>query len=149
MDNKRIAVFPGTFDPFTLGHKNIVERALKMFDKVIIAIGINCNKKPLFPLNERISTIRGYYADEKNVQVESYEGLTVDFCKKNSASFIIRGLRSSNDFLFERDIAHANAQLTPEIETIFLVTPPELSYISSSMVREVYINGGDYKQFLP
>ena len=145
----KIAVFPGSFDPFTIGHKNIVERALKLFDKVIIAIGVNSNKKPLFPTAERISVIKKYFSEGENVEVESYEGLTVDFCKKKNATFIVRGIRNGNDFLFEQEIAQVNADLAPEIETVFLATAPELSYISSSVVRELYLNGGDYKRFLP
>ena len=145
----KTAVFPGSFDPFTIGHKNIVERALKLFDKVIIAIGVNSNKKPLFPVDERINAIKKCFSAEKNVEVESYEGLTVDFCKKKNANFIVRGIRNGSDFLFEQEIAQVNADLAPGIETVFLATAPELSYISSSVVRELYLNGGDYKRFLP
>lgn len=144
-----IAVFPGSFDPFTIGHQNIVERVLPLFDKVIVAVGINSNKKSFFPLEKRMEIIGNCFDDEKRVEVMTYEGLTVDFCRKTGARFIVRGIRNVNDFLFEQEIAAVNARLAPEIETVFLATAPELSFVSSTVVRELYLNGGDYQQFIP
>lgn len=143
------AVFPGSFDPFTLGHETVVKKALTLFDKVIIAIGVNSNKKYLFPLNDRIDLIKRHFKDEKNLEVISFEGLTVDFCKKNSASVIIRGLRNTLDFQFEYEIANMNRKLAPEIESVFIVALPEHSAINSTIVREIYKNGGDVSAFLP
>ncbi|MBQ7490053.1 MAG: pantetheine-phosphate adenylyltransferase [Bacteroidales bacterium] len=146
---KRIAVFPGSFDPFTIGHENIVRRALKLFDKVIVAIGVNSQKKYMFPIERRLEMIRHCFAGEQRVEAVSYEGLTVEFCKKVNAKFIVRGVRNGNDFLFEQDIANANALLSPDIETIFIATAPELAAISSTIVREICLNGGDYSKFVP
>lgn len=144
-----IAVFPGSFDPFTIGHENIVRRGLTLFDRIIVAIGVNVNKKSFFPLDKRLELIEKCFANEKRVEVMTYEGLTVDFCRKMEAKFIVRGIRNDNDFLFEQELAAVNASLAPEIETIFLATVPELSFVSSTMVRELYANGGDYQRFLP
>ena len=145
----KIAVFPGSFSPFTIGHQAIVERGLLIFDKIIIAIGENNEKKHFFSINDRIQWIKNVYLKHPNIKVKSYKGLTVDFCKKEGANFILRGLRNSNDFKFERHIAQTNKQLNNKIETIFFITPPELSHISSTIIRDIIKNGGDVSQFLP
>ena len=145
----KIAVFPGSFSPFTIGHQAIVERGLLIFDKIIIAIGENNEKKHFFSINDRIQWIQNVYLKHPKIKVKSYKGLTVDFCKKEDANFILRGLRNSNDFKFERYIAQTNNQLNNEIETIFFMTPPELSHISSTIIRDIIKNGGDVSQFLP
>ena len=145
----KIAVFPGSFSPFTIGHQAIVERGLLIFDKIIIAIGENNEKKHFFSINDRIQWIQNVYLKHPKIKVKSYKGLTVDFCKKEDANFILRGLRNSNDFKFERNIAQTNKQLNNKIETIFLMTPPELSHISSTIIRDIIKNGGDVSQFLP
>ena len=145
----KIAVFPGSFSPFTIGHQAIVERGLLIFDKIIIAIGENNEKKHFFSINDRIQWIQNVYLKHPKIKVKSYKGLTVDFCKKEDANFILRGLRNSNDFKFERNITQTNKQLNNEIETIFFMTPPELSHISSTIIRDIIKNGGDVSQFLP
>lgn len=146
---KKIAVFPGSFDPFTVGHKAIVDRALSMFDEIIIAIGFNSEKNGFFPLNKRIEWIEQSFKDENRVSVKTYEGLTVDFCKENNANYILRGLRTSSDFEYERAIAQMNKKILPEAETVFLLTSPEHTPISSSIVREIYKHGGDVSEFIP
>lgn len=145
----KIAVFPGSFSPFTIGHKSIVERGLSIFDEIIIAIGINNEKTHFFSINDRIQWIENVYIKNPKIKVKSYKGLTVDFCKKESANFILRGLRNSNDFKFEKNIAQTNNQLNNEIQTIFLMTPPELSHISSTIIRDIIKNGGDVSKFIP
>ena len=146
----RIAVFPGSFDPITKGHESIVKRALPLFDKVIIAIGVNSEKKDsFFSLEKRISWIKQVFKDEPSVELYEYTGLTVDFCKKMNANFILRGLRTSADFEFERAIAQTNRFLKPDIETLFLLTTPEHSHITSSIVREIIKNNGDASIFVP
>ncbi|MBI2967378.1 MAG: pantetheine-phosphate adenylyltransferase [Bacteroidetes bacterium] len=145
----RTAIFPGSFDPITKGHESIVRRALPLFDKVIISVGVNTTKQCCFPLEKRIEWIKKVFSKEKNVTVETYSGLTVDFCRKMGASFIIRGLRTSADFEFERAIAQMNRTMAPEIETLFLVSLPEFAAINSSIVREIYRSGGDIGTFIP
>lgn len=142
------AIFPGSFDPITLGHYDIIKRAVKLFDEVIVAIGINAEKKYMFSLDERMQFIKDAFADEPKVTVVSYEGLTVEFCKKNNVKFILRGLRNPADFEFEKAIAHTNRDLAP-IETVFLLTAANTSYISSSIVRDVIRNDGDYTKLVP
>lgn len=144
-----IAVFPGSFDPVTLGHESIVKRALPLFDEVIIAIGNNSTKEYLFPLAQRIEWIEKVFTSEPKVKCDTYEGLTIDFCKKVNARYILRGLRTSADFEFERGIAQMNRKMATDIETIFMLTTPELSAISSSIVRDIIRNGGDASGFLP
>ncbi len=144
----KIAVFPGSFDPITVGHTNIIERALPLFDQIIIAIGINSEKKYFFPLEKRKSFIESCFKANPKVKVETYTGLTVEFCKKHKADFIIRGLRNSMDFEFEKMIAQANEKIE-EIETIFLLTSPETSFISSTIVRDVLKNKGDIEGLVP
>ena len=145
----KIAVFPGSFSPFTLGHKAVVDSALLLFDKVIIAVGNNPEKNQYFSIEERLKWINDVYKNTPNVSVERYEGLTVDFCKKVNANFIIRGLRDSHDFKFEKNIAQMNKKLNEDIETIFIITPAELSHISSTILRDIIKNGGDISEFIP
>ena len=142
------AIFPGTFDPFTIGHESIVRRALTFIDEVIIAIGINEQKHSLFPIEKREQMIRDYYKDEPRVKVMSYSNLTADFAHEVGANIIIRGIRTVKDFEYEETIADINRKLT-SIETIFLFTEPELTSISSSIVRELMKYGKDITQFLP
>lgn len=144
----RRAVFPGSFDPITLGHSDIINRGLSLFDEIIIAIGINADKKYMFPLEERVSFIEKLYADEPKIKVMTYRGLTVNFCQENDAPFILRGLRNPADFEFEKAIAHTNRVLS-EVETVFLLTSTKTSYISSSIVRDVMRNDGDYRLLVP
>jgi pantetheine-phosphate adenylyltransferase len=144
----RRAVFPGSFDPLTLGHFDIIQRGLRLFDEIIIGIGENAEKKYMFSLENRIQFIQKTFAGEPKIKVTSYHGLTVDFCKANNAGFILRGLRNPGDFEFEKAIAHTNRKLS-EIETVFLLTSSGKSYISSSIVRDVIRNGGDYTLLVP
>ncbi|TRZ41460.1 pantetheine-phosphate adenylyltransferase [Robertkochia solimangrovi] len=144
----RRAIFPGSFDPITLGHFDIITRGITLFDELIIAIGINAEKKYMFDLEERKEFIENAFANEPKIRVMTYEGLTVDFCKKVDAQFILRGLRNPADFEFEKAIAHTNRKLS-EIETVFLLTSSGKSYISSSIVRDVIRNGGDYTGLVP
>lgn len=146
---EHIAIFPGSFDPFTVGHESIVNRALPLFDKVIIMIGYNSNKQSFFPLEKRMKWINQVFADEVKVEVQSHEGLTVDFCKKVGARYILRGLRTSADFEYERAIAQVNKKMHPEIETVFLLTRPEHTPINSTIVRDIILHGGDASLFLP
>lgn len=146
----KIAVFPGSFDPITLGHLDIIERAVPLFDKLIIAIGQNSQKKYMFPLDKKIEFIKKSVAHFSNVEVDSFEGLTIDYCKKVGAQFILRGLRNPADFEFEKAIAHTNRTLAKrELETVFLLTSSGKSFISSSIVREIISNGGEYELFVP
>ena len=142
------AIFPGTFDPFTLGHHSIVKRTLTFMDEVIVGIGINEGKHCLLPVEKRVEMIRQLYADEPRVKVMAYSGLTVDFAKEQEAGFIVRGIRSVKDFEYEEGIAEINKKLSG-IETIFLFTEPELSSVSSSVVRELLHYGKDVSMFLP
>jgi pantetheine-phosphate adenylyltransferase len=144
----KIAVFPGSFDPITLGHYDIIKRGISLFDKIIVAIGVNAEKKYMFSLDDRLEFIRESFKDEHKVEVITYEGLTIDLCKKVGAKFILRGLRNPADFEFEKAIAHTNRQLS-RIETVFLLTAAKTSYISSSIVRDVLRHGGDYTILVP
>lgn len=147
---ERIAVFPGSFDPITLGHFDIVERAVPLFDKVIVAIGQNAQKKYMFSLEQRRKWLEESLKEFPNVEVDVYEGLTVDYCKNKNANFILRGLRNPADFEFEKAIAHTNRAITDRgIETVFLLTSSGKSYISSSIVRDVIQNKGDYTLLVP
>ena len=146
---KKIALFPGSFDPFTVGHKSLVDRALPLFDKIIIGVGINHEKANFFPIEKRIQWINDLFKDESRIEVMTYEGLTVDFCDHVNAGYLLRGLRTSADFEFERAIGQTNKAIHPKIETIFLLTHPEHTFISSSIVRDVYKHGGDISSFLP
>lgn len=144
----RRAIFPGSFDPITLGHYDIILRGITLFDELIIAIGVNTEKQYMFSLEERKAFIEKAFENESKVKVTTYQGLTVDFCKKVNAGFILRGLRNPADFEFEKAIAHTNRKLS-EIETVFLLTSSGKSYISSSIVRDVIRNGGDYTGLVP
>lgn len=142
------AVFPGSFDPITLGHYDIIKRSIPLFDEIIIAIGVNAEKKYMFSLEERQRFIEEAFINEPSITVMTYEGLTIDFCKKMKSQFILRGLRNPADFEFEKAIAHTNRRLS-KIETIFLLTAANTSYISSSIVRDVIRNGGQYELLVP
>lgn len=144
----RRALFPGSFDPFTLGHYDIIKRGVHLFDEIVVAIGINASKKYMFSLEERKLFIENSFQNQSKVKVVTYKGLTVDFCKEIKAQFILRGLRNPADFEFEKAIAHTNRKLS-RIETVFLLTAAETSYISSSIVRDVIRNGGDYTKLVP
>jgi len=142
------AVFPGSFDPITLGHIDIINRALPLFDELIIAIGVNIDKKYMFDIETRKKMISAVYKNEPKISVVDYTGLTVDFCHQNNLKFILRGLRNPADFEFEKAIAQTNRKLG-DVETVFLLTGPSTSYISSSIVRDIYRNGGDISQLVP
>ena len=142
------AIFPGSFDPFTLGHYDIISRGLDLFDELIIAIGVNSSKKYMFSLEERKQFIEDSFKGNHKIKVVTYKGLTVDFCQQNDVKFILRGLRNPADFEFEKAIAHTNRDLAP-IETVFLLTAASTSYISSSIVREVIRYNGDYTKLVP
>lgn len=144
----RRAIFPGTFDPFTLGHLDILNRSKLIFDEVIIGIGENIDKKAMFSLEDRIDFIKSVVINSENIKVQSYKGLTIDFCKKVDANFIVRGVRNNVDFEFEKAIARTN-RLLSKIETIFLLTSAKTSFISSSIVRELIKNKGDYSRLIP
>ena len=142
------AVFPGSFDPITLGHYDIIVRGLTLFDEIVLAIGVNADKKYMFSLEERKAFLEETFKNEPKITVKTYQGLTVDFCKAENAGFILRGLRNPADFEFEKAIAHTNRYLE-KIETVFLLTSSGKSYISSSIVRDVIRNGGDYSGLVP
>ncbi|MDT0686091.1 pantetheine-phosphate adenylyltransferase [Autumnicola psychrophila] len=144
----RKAVFPGSFDPLTLGHIDIIERALPLFDEIILAIGTNSEKKYMFSLEERLSFLKEAFKEETKIKVTTYSGLTVDFCKKKEAAFILRGLRNSKDLEFEKTIGQTNFQMAG-IDTIFLVNSPGKSHISSTVVRDIIRHGGDYSFMVP
>lgn len=145
----RICLFPGTFDPVTLGHVDIINRALPLFDKIIVGIGINTSKAPMFSPEQRLQWIREIYKDEERVEGAVYEGLTINFCKKVNALFILRGIRYVSDFEYEKTIADANRTLDKTIETIFLTGEPKYTSVASTIVRDIIRNGGDAGPFLP
>jgi pantetheine-phosphate adenylyltransferase len=145
----KIAIFPGSFDPITNGHVDIVKRALPLFDQMIIAIGINTQKKSLFTLQQRMAWIKAVFKDEPKIVVDTYEGLTVHYCIKKNASYIIRGIRSAGDFDYEKTIAHLNLTMAPGLETLLILSKPELSAVSSTIVREIIIGHGDTSKFIP
>jgi len=146
---KKIAVFPGSFDPLTIGHEAIVLRALSLFDEIIIAVGANALKKSFYSLDTREEAIKKVFKGEPRIRVDHYEGLTVDFCRRNGASYLLRGLRTAADFEFERAIAQVNKVLAPDVESVFLLTVPEHSHINSTIVRDIIRSGGDASMFLP
>ncbi len=146
---EKIALFPGSFDPITLGHVSVIRRAMPLFDKIIIAIGKNSEKKQMFPLKKRKAWIEEVFRHDPSIEVQTYTGLTVDFCKRVNARFILRGLRTSADFEFERSIGQINRRLYPDIDTVFILTEPEYTPISSSVVRDVYRHGGDISGMVP
>ena len=145
----KTAVFPGSFDPFTVGHESVVRRALPLFDTIIIAVGVNALKQSFFTPEKRMEMIRDVFAGEAKVEVDQYEGLTVDYCRSKGAKYLLRGLRTSADFEFERAIAQLNKSMYPEVESVFLLTLPEHTPINSSIVRDILRYGGDAKNFLP
>jgi len=145
----RIALFPGSFDPFTIGHESIVKRALPLFDKIIIAIGYNTSKEGFFPLEDRLQWIKDVFEGEDRISIKKYQGLTVDFCIKAGAGYILRGLRTSSDFEYERAIGQMNRSMHPQIESVFLLTQPEYTHVASTIVRDIILHGGDASMFLP
>lgn len=146
---ERIAVFPGSFDPVTLGHVSIIKRAIPMFDQIIISLGVNSEKKSMFTLDQRMLWIKEIFKKEPKVIVDSYTGLTIDYCRKKKAQYILRGLRTAADFEFERGIGQINKKLANEIETVFLLTEAQYTPISSSIIRDVIRNGGDVSGLIP
>ncbi|PLX00550.1 MAG: pantetheine-phosphate adenylyltransferase [Marinilabiliales bacterium] len=146
---KKVAVFPGSFDPITLGHVSVIKRAIPLFDQVIIAIGDNADKKHMFSAKQRENWIKEVFKNEPKVTLEVYSGLTVEFCKQRNVHFILRGLRTSADFEFERSIAQINRRLAPEVDTLFILTEAKYTPISSSIVRDVIRNGGNISEFVP
>jgi len=145
----RICLFPGTFDPVTLGHVDIIDRALPLFDQIIVGIGINTSKAPMFTPEQRLQWVNEIYKNEPKVKGAVYEGLTVNFCKKIGARFILRGIRYVSDFEYEKTIADANRTLDKELETVFLTGEPKYTSVASTIVRDIIKNGGDASPFLP
>lgn len=143
------AIYPGSFDPVTLGHMDIIKRAASLFDKLYIGILVNKNKKPMFPLEERMEILREVTKDIPNVEIISFEGLLADYCKMHGINGVIRGVRGSTDFDYELPMAQINQRLNPDTQTIFLAATPEYSFVSSSAVKELFAFGGDYKDMLP
>jgi len=146
---KKIAVFPGSFDPFTIGHEAIVRRALSLFDEIIIAVGANALKKSFYSLETRKEMISRVFRNEPRIKVDHYEGLTVDYCRNKGAGFVLRGLRTALDFEFERAIGQVNKSIDPGVESVFLLTVPEHSFINSTIVRDIIRSGGDASKFVP
>lgn len=146
---KRIAVFPGSFDPITKGHEDIILRAVPLFDEIIVAIGTNSSKKYYYSLEKRLEMIDYTFRNEPKIKAETYTGLTVDYCKEVNATHLLRGLRTSADFEFERSIAHINQTLNPDLDTVFLLSLQEYSAINSTIVRDILFNGGDAARFVP
>ena len=146
---ERIAIFPGSFDPITIGHVDIIQRALPLFDKIIISVGSNSEKKYFFNLEKRIQWIKKVFIKNPKIEVKSYNKLTVQFAKDSNARFLIRGLRNISDFEFEKTIAHANSELNPSTESVFFLTKPKYSFITSTVVRDVIKNNGNYQKFVP
>jgi len=146
---KRIALFPGSFDPFTNGHYDVVKRGLVLFDEIIIAIGINSSKKRYIPVDTTLEIIRDIFQNETAISVQAYSGLTAAYAKKMDARFLLRGLRNTTDFEYENTIAQANRHVNPELETVFLITSPHLAAISSSIIREIHNLGGNVDDFIP
>ena len=148
-DVKRVAVFPGSFDPITTGHVDIVRRAIPLFDQIIIAVGHNTQKEYLFRLSDRLNWLEKVFEDDETVTIDDYEGLTAHYCTKIGAKFMIRGLRNSSDFDYEKTISQLNHIIGNELETIFLISRPEFSHVSSTIVREIIKGGGDASPFVP
>jgi pantetheine-phosphate adenylyltransferase len=148
MENK-IAIFPGSFDPFTIGHESVVKRAIPLFDKIIIGVGYNTKKESYFSLEDRTRWIKDVFAGYNKIEIDKYEGLTVDFCLAKGAKYILRGLRTASDFEYERAIAQMNRTMHPELESVFLLTQPEHTHVNSTIVRDIIMHGGDASMFLP
>ncbi|MEN9513171.1 MAG: pantetheine-phosphate adenylyltransferase [Sediminibacterium sp.] len=146
---QRICLFPGTFDPVTLGHTDIINRALPLFDKIVVGIGINAAKNPMFTADQRKIWFEEIYKDEPKLTVETYDGLTIKFCQSIGAKFILRGIRYVSDFEYEKTIADANRTMDSKIETIFLTGEPKYTSVASTIVRDILRNGGDASPFLP
>ncbi len=146
---QKIALFPGSFDPFTSGHQDIVNRGLLLFDKIVIALGKNSSKKRFFDIDLMQEKIAEAFPGESRIEIKAFEGLTAEFARKEGAKFILRGLRNTTDFEYENSIATINKHLAEGLETVFLITSPELAAISSTVIREVYKNGGDVNEFIP
>ncbi len=146
---ERIAVFPGSFDPITRGHESVIRRAVPLFDKIIVAIGVNAEKPGFFPVEKRKAWLEKVFANESKVVVDTYSGLTVDYCRQNDVGYILRGLRTSADFEFERSIGQINKNMLPGIETVFLLTTPEYTALNSSIVRDIIRHKGDPTPFVP
>jgi pantetheine-phosphate adenylyltransferase len=146
---QKIAVFPGSFDPFTKGHESIVRRVLPLFDKVIVSIGVNSHKQYFFPLEKRKQWIEQTFKNDARVHVDNFTGLTIDYCHKMNAKYIIRGLRTTTDLEFEKAIAQMNKSMADDIETLFILPTPELSAINSTIIRDIVRNGGDASRFVP
>ena len=146
---EKIAVFPGSFDPFTVGHESIVLRSVDLFDRIIIAVGVHSGKEPLMKVESRVNMIGEVFAGQPTVSVDFFEGLTVDFCRKVKATHMLRGIRTAADFEYERGIAQINKRMLPSVESIFLLTSPEHTPINSTIIRDIIRNGGDASQFLP
>lgn len=143
------AVFPGTFDPFTLGHESVVRKAIPLFDRIIVAVGHNSSKSAFFDLEKRMGWIRDIFSGEPSIKVISYTGLTVNMCREQKSQFIIRGLRSSKDFEYETPLAHMNHSLAPDVETVFFLCEPRYAAINATIVRDIIRNGGDASAFVP
>jgi len=146
---KKTAVFPGSFDPFTVGHEGIVIRALSIFDEIIIAVGANALKKSFYSVETRKKMISKVFINEPRIRVVHFEGLTVDYCLSNGAKFILRGLRTAADFEFERAIAQVNKVMAPDVESVFILTIPEHSHVNSTIIRDIIRSGGDASRFVP
>ena len=146
---KKIAVFPGSFDPITIGHVDIIERSVDLFDKIFVAIGVNTQKQYLFDLEQRLDWLREVFQNHPTIAVDSYEGLTTRYCDKVEANYIIRGIRSAGDFEYEKTIAHLNNSMNPNLETLLILSKPEYSSISSTIVREIIRADGDVSKFVP
>jgi len=145
----KIALFPGSFDPITIAHVDILKRSLPLFDKIVVGIGLNSSKQSFLSAEKREEIVKSIFVNDSNVEVQLYQGLTIDFCKKINATYMVRGIRSASDFEYERAIAQINKSMMPEVETIILLSRPEYSAISSTIVRDILRNNGDVSQFVP
>ena len=146
---EKIAVFPGSIDPFTVGHENIVLRALTLFDRIIVAIGVHSTKQPLLKIESRVEMVNRIFESNDRVSADSFEGLTVDYCRKVKATHMLRGIRTAADFEYERAIAQVNKRMLPEVESVFFLTTPEHTPVNSTIIRDIIRNNGDASQFLP
>jgi pantetheine-phosphate adenylyltransferase len=146
---KKTAIFPGSFDPFTNGHLDVVQRGARMFDEIIIAIGNNSSKSRYIPVEKMVEVINGIFKDQPHIRAQAYKGLTAEFAREVGATFLLRGLRNTTDFEYENTIAQANRHINPELETVFLITSPALAAISSTIIREIHRFGGNVDDFIP